>query len=162
MKCEKNHECVLGSNGKGDFICPLCQHEEIERLRRIVGNRADYADEEFEEAWRLYLNIRKKIRRSDDDEEKKRLMNAAMNHARKYGLNDEERRAERAEAEIERLRAAHAESKAEIKDLKKRLDIFEHFAAELVGRHEGEIITEEGLQEIMVRVRNRRKESEKP
>lgn len=76
---------------------------ENERLRRLVGNRADYSDEEFEKAWQHYLGIRKRIRISDDNEEKGQLIADAMQHAEKYGIHMYKLRAETAESRVEEL-----------------------------------------------------------
>ena len=64
------------------------EHElEVERLKKIVGNRADYSDEEFEVAWKHFLTLRWRIRESDSESEKGPLMNEAIEHAKKYGID---------------------------------------------------------------------------
>jgi len=69
--------------------------EEIERLRKMVGNRADYSDEEFETAWKHYLTLRRQIRESDSDDEKGSLMTQAMEHAKKYSISVSKEEAKR-------------------------------------------------------------------
>ncbi len=61
---------------------------EVRRLRKMVGNRANYSDEESEAAWKHYLDIRRQIRESNSDDEKGPLMAQAVEHAKKYGISN--------------------------------------------------------------------------